>query len=244
MQNVATASICAVYYKVITVTFSPGESGNPGARPKGSKNVISREFHEVREEAKRRGYPHPYLQMAEWANDPNKPLEIRCAMLKECASYTCVKPKQSIAIESDVPIFQSETQAEQFLAEFISAMAPSLEPAEIASMTKQWIETKREGKELELKVASQGDPDKPQRIKIVGGLPRLPIRPGESSVIMPSENGLNGHVIDGLPAPAPGDQCKSNCNSVQPDNPGSVTAARTSDTTTAVTAAAANDGEP
>ena len=60
-------------------------------------------------------------------------------MLKECAAYRCVKPKQTIGIESEVPVFANENQAEQFLAEFISTIAPDLEPAELATMTRQFI---------------------------------------------------------------------------------------------------------
>jgi hypothetical protein len=93
------------------------------------------------EEAERRNYPHPYLMMAEWANDESKPLEIRATMLQKCASYRGIKPKQTVAIGREVPTFTTEEQAQAFLAEFISAMAPDLEPAEIASMTKQWIES-------------------------------------------------------------------------------------------------------
>jgi hypothetical protein len=126
--------------------------------------------------------------MAEWANDESKPMEIRAAMLKECAAYRCVKPKQTLAIESQVPVFQTEEQAEQFLAQFIHDMAPALEPAEITSMTKQWIEAKREGKELELK-AIKDDPNVPVKVVIQGGLPPLPA----TNIVMPH----NGHAIEG-----------------------------------------------
>jgi hypothetical protein len=115
------------------MTFQPGIVSNPNGRPKGSKNKLAREFQQACAIADEK-YPHPYLMMAEWANDENKPLEIRAAMLKECAAYRCIKPKQTLAIESRVPVFQSEGQAEQFLAEFISAIAPDLEPTETPSI--------------------------------------------------------------------------------------------------------------
>jgi hypothetical protein len=67
---------------------------------------------------------------------------------------------------------------------------------QIAAMTKQWIESKREGKALELKVAAQGG-GSVQRIEIVGGLPSLP----GTSVIMPVMEFINGHGQE-LPAPA------------------------------------------
>jgi hypothetical protein len=166
-----------------------GPNGNRSGRTVGSKNKITQQFHEAcRIADEERGYKHPYLMMAEWANDESKPLEIRAAMLKECAAYRCMKPKQTIGIESEVPVFQSEDQAEQFLAEFISAMAPDLEPAELASMTRQFIISKREGKELDLKA----NPPKslPVKVEIVGG---LPTPPGYEAVIMPH----NGHAIEG-----------------------------------------------
>jgi hypothetical protein len=171
------------FYKV---TFQPGIVSNPNGRPKGSKNKLAREFQQACALADEK-YPHPYLMMAEWANDENKPLEIRAAMLKECASYRCVKPKQSIAIQHDVPTFESAEQAEQFLAEFISAMAPELEPEQIATMTRQFILSKRGGKELELKVANQGNLSQPQKIEIIGGLPRMP---GHEHLLMPHQ--MNG----------------------------------------------------
>jgi hypothetical protein len=95
-------------------------NGNRSGRHKGSLNKQNQLFQAACEEADRRGYPHPYLQMAEWVNDETKPLEVRKDLLKECASYRCPKPKQTVAVETTVPVFQSEDQAEQFLAEFIS----------------------------------------------------------------------------------------------------------------------------
>jgi hypothetical protein len=164
-----------------------GQSGNPSGRKVGSKNKLALDFQKAVEAADQK-YPHPYLMMAEWANDPSKPIEIRAAMLKECASYRCVKPKQTLAVESTVPVFQTEQQAEAFLAEFISAMAPDLEPDQIAAMTRQWVMCKREGRELELKAQSLGDPNKPMLIRIEGG---LPVQPGHEGVIMPHQ--MNGH---------------------------------------------------
>jgi hypothetical protein len=178
------------------VTFQPGNVSNPNGRPKGSKNKLAQDFQKAYEAADQK-YPHPYLMMAEWANDPNKPIEIRAAMLKECASYRCMKPKQTLAIEKNIPVFENEDQAEQFLSEFLSEISPDLEPVELAQMIRAWIISKREGKELELK-AIKDDPDRTQRIEIVGGLPRPP----GTNVIMPHENGLNGQIIDGLPPPA------------------------------------------
>ena len=86
-------------------------------------------------------------------------------------------------------------------------MSQELEPAELVNLIGAWIDSKRKSKELELKVASQGSSGV-QRIEIVGGLPSLPMRPTEGSVIMPSNDSINGHefngqTIDAIAAPGP-----------------------------------------
>ena len=92
--------------------FQPGVASNPNGRPSGSKNKIGRDFYAAYEEAKGK-YKHPYLLMMEWAHDEFKPLEVRAAMIKEAASYTCTKPK--ITVRSEVPVLSSIEQAEFFL---------------------------------------------------------------------------------------------------------------------------------
>jgi hypothetical protein len=130
-------------------------------------------------------------------------------MLKECAAYRCVRPKQTLAIESKVPVFASEEQAESFLAELIATVAPDLEPAEAAAMIKQWIEVKRGGKELELKVINSNVAPV-QKIEIVGGLPPLPgtniAEMGGDPVIPRSINGVTLTTIPQAPATNAGDQ--------------------------------------
>jgi hypothetical protein len=173
------------------MTFQPGQSGNPSGRVPGSKNKLNRDFHEAYEEAKARGYKHPFLAMMEIANDMTQPVERRDGMLREAASYVCPKPKQTIAVEQEVPTFTTAEQAEAFLAEFISTMAPDLEPEQIATMTRQFILSKREGRELELKSIAAGKTVEPMHVIIDGG---LPIMPGHENLIMP---GMNGKEING-----------------------------------------------
>ena len=95
--------------------FVSGEewNGNANGRPSGSKNKIGRDFQLVYEERKEK-YKQPYLLMLEWAHDESKPVEVRAAMIKEAASYTCTKPK--ITVRSEVPVLSSVEQAESFLA--------------------------------------------------------------------------------------------------------------------------------
>ena len=182
------------------MTFTSGNNANPKGRPVGSKNKLARDFDLAYEELKSLpGYQHPIKLMYQWAMDPNKPIEIRAAMLKEFASYICPKPKLKVSVDQ-VPTFESAEQAEAFLAEFISVIAPHLEPPELATMTRQFILSKREGRELELK-AIQGDPNKPIHIQIEGG---LPTPPGLENVIMPHKvNGHQGPVIEGSSTETP-----------------------------------------
>jgi hypothetical protein len=188
--------------------YKPGESGNPSGRKPGSKNKIGRDFHDAYEQAKDKGYSHPYLVMMEWAHDESKPVEIRAAMLKECASYTCTKPK--LTIRSEVPVLTSIEQAEAFLATLTAES--ELDPIELLTAIRHWIDSKRDGQELQLKIQDHRGSAPEQRILIEGGLPDLP----GTNVIMPELNEAhNGHTLDleknaetTLPAP-PADESTS-----------------------------------
>lgn len=181
------------------MTFQPENNANPRGRPPGSKNKIGRDFHEAYEEAKTR-FKHPYLLMMDWAHDESKPLEIRAAMIKEAASYTCTKPK--ITVRSEVPVLSSIEQAEAFLATI--AAENDLDPIELMTAVRQWIDSKRGGEELLIKgrVADAG----PQVIHIENSLPQIP----GTNVVMPTEdahgrplvhasriNGHSGPELDG-----------------------------------------------
>jgi hypothetical protein len=173
--------------------FQPGVASNPNGRPRGSKNKIGRDFHEAYEEAKTK-YKHPYLLMMEWAHDESKPLEVRAAMIKEAASYTCTKPK--ITVRSEVPVLSSIEQAETFLATL--AAENDLDPIELMTAVRHWIDSRRAGQELQLKVQDHGDHPE-QHIQIEGGLPPLP----GTDIIMPEINAHNGHTLDLEKNPGP-----------------------------------------
>lgn len=168
-----------------------GEVRNPNGRPVGSKNKIGRDFHEAYEQAKEK-YKHPYLLMMEWAHDKSKPLEVRAAMIKEAASYTCTKP--NLTVRTEVPVLTSIEQAEAFLAAL--ATENDFDPIELVSVVRHWIDSKREGQELQMKQIAQGHAGQDQHIHISGGLPELP----GTNVTMPVLNGHNGHTIDHIPA--------------------------------------------
>ncbi len=176
-------------------------NGNPPGRPPGTKNKIGRDFQEAYEEAIRQGYKHPFLVMTQWAHDETKPLEVRAAMLKECASYTCTKPK--ITVRSEVPVLTSLEQAESFLGTI--AAENDLDPVELANVVKHFIESKRAGDALKIKQLD--DPNTLSGIRIDGGLPDL----RGTNVLMPTtddrgrpliRNGHNGHTIDHVDTPA------------------------------------------
>ena len=109
-------------------------------------------------------------------------------MIKECASYTCTKPKKTVEVQ--VPVLSTIEQAEAFLATL--AAENDLDPVELAAMVRHWIESKRGGQELDIKRA----PQLPQQIQITGGMPDMP----GTSILMPMSNGhLNGKAIEHEP---------------------------------------------
>jgi hypothetical protein len=80
---------------------------NPYGRPAGSRNQIAADFRKAYQEAKARGYPHPYLRMMEIVCDPNEDKNRRDMFLKECASYTCNKPRYIRHVEGELPAFNT-----------------------------------------------------------------------------------------------------------------------------------------
>ena len=129
--------------------------------------------------------------MMEWAHDESKPLEVRAAMIKEAASYTCTKPK--ITVRSEVPVLSSIEQAEAFLATV--AAENDLDPIELMTAVRHWIDSRRAGQELQHKLA----PIAPNQQIILNNA--LPVMPGHEDVVMPEINAVhgehhNGHLID------------------------------------------------
>jgi hypothetical protein len=206
VKFVARVSFCIVDYESWqwnqnSMVFQPGESGNPSGRKVGSRNKLNRDFHEAYDEAKARGYKHPFLRMMEIAYDETQPVERRDGMLREAASYVCPKPRQTVAIETQLPEDISATDLGQLLKD----LSHELEPAELMSMLLSLAKSRREDRELQLKIDHIGDASQPTRIEIVGGLPPLAVRPGEPTVIMPGDqmNGHQGPVIEHQEEPPP-----------------------------------------
>ena len=80
-----------------------------------------------------------YLLMMDWGHDEFNPSEVRAAMIKEAACPTRMKPK--ITVRSEVPVLTSIDQAEFFLATL--AAENDLDPIELFTAVKHWIEQKR-----------------------------------------------------------------------------------------------------
>jgi hypothetical protein len=164
------------------MSFEEGHKLAKG-RPKGSRNKLGREFDQAFEEAKDRGYTHPYLRMMEIANDESQPTERRDTMLLAAASYACPKAGTiQHQLVSEVSQPTSIEHAENILAQLFVELAPELDPVQLSAMIRTWIESKRAGQELDLKV---NPPEtRPQIIQVVGG---LPIAPGHEGVLMPGD---------------------------------------------------------
>jgi hypothetical protein len=169
----------------------PFEEGHKFAlgRPKGSRNKLGREFDQAFEESKARGYTHPFLRMMEIANDENEPTERRDTMLLAAASYAC--PKAGTIQHQFVAEVQQPTtieQAENILSQLFVELAPELDPVQLATMIRAWIESKRAGQELDHKL---NPPEiRPQLIQLVGG---LPVAPGHEGVLMPQNK--DGRIV-------------------------------------------------
>jgi hypothetical protein len=166
-----------------------GKANNPYGRPRGSKNEIAADFRKSYQEAKARGYPHPYLRMMEIVCDPNEDKTRRDMFLKECASYTCNKPRYIRHVEGELPNFNTIEEAEIYLRNLAIESAQQLEPEELATIVRAWIESKRAGTELDIKLINSGAATGQQTLVIEGGLPSLP-----GANITMSE--LNGHAVN------------------------------------------------
>ena len=154
------------------MSFEEGHKLAKG-RPKGSRNKLGREFDQAFEEAKVRGYTHPYLRMMEIANDPNEKTERRDTMLLAAASYACPKAgtiQHQFVAEVQQPA--SIEHAENILSQLFVELAPELDPTQLASILKAWIESKRAGAELEHKL--HPPEQRPVKVIVEGGLPALP----------------------------------------------------------------------
>jgi hypothetical protein len=182
--------------------WSPGQSGNPNGRPKGSRNRRTQEILDLIQE---RGDKDPLDALSDIITN-NKDPSIVAQASNILAPYLHSKRSTTPAPRFfpepvTVPTFTSIEQAEDYLAQLPVLLGncslDSQSALELSTLVRNWIEAKHARTSVELKVsASGGLGDK--IIRIEGGLPRLP----GTRTIMPDLN--NGHEFcHELPAPEP-----------------------------------------
>jgi hypothetical protein len=183
--------------------WTPGQSGNPSGRRKGTKNKVTRELFE---EAERRGYKQPVLYLLEVMHDESAEPELRVTCATAAAPYMTPKfgtivPPRFIEDEFEVPDFLSIEQAEDYLKQIPVLLGRGeIDSAlELSTLVRNWILSIHARSELELKKISVDGPGE-QTIHITGGLPPLP----GTNVTMPVLDGrqaTNGHALE-PPSPA------------------------------------------
>ena len=87
------------------MTFQPGHTFSPGRRP-GSRNKLGREFDAAFEEAKARGYTHPFLRMMEIAYDESQPTERRDTNAS-CSRFLCMSESRNYSTSIPIPASRS-----------------------------------------------------------------------------------------------------------------------------------------
>jgi hypothetical protein len=185
--------------------WTPGVSGNPNGRPKGSRN---RRTQEILDAIRERGDKDPVDALSEIVTTTtNQELKVQAANI--LAPY--LHSKRSTAptpryIDEPVvvPQFTCIEEAENYLAEIPRRVGQGKldfqSGLDLSTLTKNWIDAKYAREELQLKLAVHNGIGGEQRITVHGGLPTLP---GCENLIMPVLNGneINGEVIHALDAP-------------------------------------------
>jgi hypothetical protein len=182
----------------------PGQSGNP-AGYHGSRRWRHRE---VFEEIKKLGYTDALITLARIQHESQDD-SLRVAAAAALAPYAHPKLQalptpRFIENPIEVPEFTHVSDAEAFLAQIATLVARGeldiQSGLELSTLTKNWIGSKNNHTELDLKAVNAGATDTEQVIRVEGGLPSLP----GCNVTMPVLNGqpvTNGHALE-PPTPA------------------------------------------
>jgi hypothetical protein len=182
--------------------WTPGQSGNPEGRPKGSRNKRTQEILDL---IQGRGDKDPLDALSDIITrnqDPSIVAPASNILAPYLHSKRSTTPAPRFFPEPiSVPTFTTIEEAEDYLAQLPVLLGncslDSQSALELSTLIRNWIEAKLAHTGMDIKVtASGGSGD--QRIVITGGLPSLP----GTDLIMPK---LNGHEINGeaLPAPSP-----------------------------------------
>jgi hypothetical protein len=191
--------------------WQPGVSGNPTGRTrttapgKTTQKRIKESLTALAEHvAQAPATPRSAVQiLQDFANDPKISTSLRISAASAVAPYEqskflSVPGPVYLHSQIDVPIFDTLEAAESFLLSLSQREAAGeLETASVQTVTERvrlWIQSKRNGQELELKKITAGHDVSETTIRIEGGLPPLP----GTNVTMPQLNGHNGYDPNGL----------------------------------------------
>jgi len=184
--------------------WAPGQSGNP-AGYHGSRRWRHRE---VFEEIKKLGYTDALITLARIQHESTV---LRVAAAAALAPYShpklqALSTPRFIENPIEVPEFTHVSDAEAFLAQIATLVARGeldiQSGLELSTLTKNWIDSKNNHTELDLKAVNAGATDTEQVIRVEGGLPPLP----GTSVVMPVLDGkpvTNGHTLAALEPAVP-----------------------------------------
>jgi hypothetical protein len=160
--------------------YAKGQSGNPAGRPKGSKNKRTKL---IFDEIKRRGDIDLLDLLSEIVSARHCDLALRIQAANALAPYKHGRaPTRAYinpAIAMDVP--QSVEEAEKYLG-LVAKMVATGEldrqaGLEVAKLLESWVAVRAERDK-------QGGST--VMITITGGLPPLPMGPGDAGIIMPT----------------------------------------------------------
>ena len=160
------------------MTFQPGVASNPAGRPKGARN---RRTQVILDLIQGRGDKDPLDALSEIVSTNQDPAIVSSAA-NILAPYIhskrgTIQAPRFVDDPITIPDFQSVQDALNFLADIARrAGAGELELAsanDISNLVKNWVVSVTAQDELQLKIAKE-NPQGPQEIHIVGGLPELP----------------------------------------------------------------------
>ena len=160
------------------MTFQPGVASNPAGHPKGARN---KRTEEIWSRLEARGDLDPADVLSEIVSDKTLAKELRATAANYLLPYKygigVIPVVRSIPEQIEVPNFTSIDQGEEFLNDISVRLGrgeiDSQSALELGSLTKQWINSRRAGEELQRKITAQGGGFE-QHITISGGLPSLP----------------------------------------------------------------------
>ena len=191
--------------------WAPGVSGNPAGRKPGS---YTKRNEEMFQRLAKRGDRDPADILSEIASDEAERKELRIQAAAALLPYRYAKhgllpaPPPLVYVEHPVELpHPHATEIRQVIEnlEYLSALRRDgkLDLAAADALISD-MRLVRDALEMEAKLLlAQGGP-RDSTIRIVGGLPPLPLGPGDQPLIMPDHSGAN--VLDGyepLGPPAP-----------------------------------------